>query len=148
MKTTVKVTANPSNGQVFTRNEKPGKDGTIYGYVRVESSKLIENGGFLVTKTVSALVPMSEENFNKSPLQDGQEIGGKIIIIESLEQKPGYQPKLAGANGVPCTLDGRQIYRATKWTMDANAEDVLIKHNNVIVGSNAKLASGSDVINK
>lgn len=147
MKTTVKVTANPANGQVFTRNESLGKDGKVYGYIRVESSKRIENGGFLVTKTVSALVPMSEENFIKDPLQDGQELGGKIIIIESLEQKPGYQPKLAGANGTPCTLDGRQIYRATKWTMDANAEDVLIKHNNVIVGSSTSVAKKSDAIN-
>lgn len=146
MKTTVKVTANPANGQVFTRNAAPGKDGKTYGYIRVESSKLIDNGVFLVSRVVSALVPMSEENFNKSPLSAGQEIGGKIIVLESLEQKPGYQPKLAGANGTPCTLDGRQIYRATKWTMDANAEDVLIKHNNVIVGSNAT-AKKSDALN-
>ncbi len=141
------VTANPATGLVFNTNEVVGKDGKIYGYVRVESSRLMENNGFLVNKKISALVPMSIKTFESSPLVAGQELGGKIIVLESLEQKPGYQPKLAGENGTPCLLDGRQIYRATKWTTDPTATDVLIKHNNQIAGSSVKSATKNDALN-
>jgi len=147
MKANVIVTANPSNGQVFTRNSSLGKDGKQYGYIRVKTTKMVENGGWGVSKEISALVPMSEEHFNKSGLSAGAALEGKIIVLETLEQKPGYQPKLAGEGGTPCTLDGRQIYRATKWTTDPAACDELIKHNNVIVGSSTT-AKASDALNK
>ncbi len=147
MNSIVIVTANPANGQVFTRNANLGKDGKQYGFIRVESSKMVSNGGFLVPKTVSALVPMLEKTFTDNPLSAGSSLPGKIIVLESLEQKPGYQPKLAGEGGTPCTLDGRQIYRTTKWTTEASDEDVFIKHNNVIVGSSTT-AKASDALNK
>lgn len=140
------VTANKNTGLVFTQNANPGKDGKIYGYVRVESSQRVENNGFLAVKTISALIPMSKESFDAAPLKAGEELGGQIIVLESLEQKPGYQPKLAGESGTPCLLDGRQIYRTTKWTTDMSAESQTIKHNNVIVGSSIK-ANANDALN-
>lgn len=147
MKSNVIVTANPSNGQVFTANANAGKDGKIYGYIRVQSTVMVENGGFLVPKIISALVPMSKENFDKAPLAVGTELGGKIVRLESLEQKPGYSAKTAGKDGQACTLGGQQIYSTTRWTTDAAATDVLIKHDNVIVGSSAT-AKASDALNK
>lgn len=141
----VVVTANPKNGQVFTKYEGLGKDGKQYGFIRVESSTLVNNGGFLATKVRSALIPMSEDNFNKSGIKAGFELGGRIIRLESLEQKPGYTAKLAGKDGVPCTKGGQPIYQTTMW-VTADEQDELIAHDNVIVGSSAT-AKKSDAIN-
>jgi hypothetical protein len=39
--------------------------------------------------------------------------------------------KIAGETGVVCTLGGLPIYRRTKFSFAGNAEDMLIKHDNV-----------------
>lgn len=128
MNATVKVTAD-KNGNVFTKGTV-GKDGKQYGYIRVESVKHVNNGGFLKPVVVSALVPMSEADFNKAPFAAGTELGGKIRIVESLTQAPGAKAKLAGDSQIPCTVGGKQIYRKTEWTMDLSAQDTLIAHDN------------------
>jgi len=146
MKNQVIVSANPSTGLVFTANEKPGKDGKVYGFIVVKSTTRENNGGFLVNKTRTAIVPMSKAAFDAAPLMNGEALEGKIIVLESLEQKPGYQPKLAGEGGTPCTLGGRQIYRTTKWVTE-DASDELIKHDNVIVGSSVQSAAKNEALN-
>lgn len=129
MNSTVKVTANPLDNSVFQKGTV-GKDGKQYGYIRVESVKHVNNGGFLKPVAVSALVPMSEADFNRAPLTAGQDLGGKIRIIESLTQTPGAKAKLAGDSQIPCTIGGKQIYRKTEWTMDLSLQDVLLAHDN------------------
>lgn len=146
MKNQVIVSANPSTGLVFTANEKPGKDGKPYGFIVVKSTACENKNGFLVVKTRTAIVPMSKAAFDAAPLMNGEALDGKIIVLESLERKPGYQPKLAGDGGTPCTLGGRQIYRTTKWVTDESSDE-LLKHDNVIVASSAKPAAKKEALN-
>jgi hypothetical protein len=154
MNNSVKVTAN-KEGKVFTVNTNAdgsvrlGKDGKQYGFIRVESTTVDFSGALARVKTQSALKTMSLDDFNKAKdfLTPGRELPGKIVVRESLEQRPGYQAKMAGSgeNAQACTLGGAQIYRATEFTSDLNATDELIKHDNVIVGS--MIASASESLN-
>ena len=65
----------------------------------------------------------------------GQEIPGNIMIVESLEpfnkKNPERDYKIAGDTGIICKLEGSPIFRKTVYTLAANAEDVLVKHDNV-----------------
>lgn len=122
------VTVNSKTGLVFTKG-KQGKDGKMYGFIRVETTRLVKNGNFLKPTKISALVSMSEEDFNAAPIAAGTDLGGRIRIIESTVQELGAQPKLAGDSQVPCTLGGKQIYRKTEWDLSGEA-DVLVAHDN------------------
>lgn len=122
------VTVNPKTGLVFTKG-KAGKDGKMYGFIRVETTRLVKNGNFLKPTKISALVSMSEEDFNAAPIAAGTDLGGRIRIIESTTQELGAQPKLAGDSQVPCTLGGKQIFRKTEWDLSGEA-DVLVAHDN------------------
>ena len=60
----------------------------------------------------------------------------------------------SGENAQPCLLDGAQIYRGTEFISQVEinrdnslAEDILVQHNNVIVGSNTKAKSGAESLN-
>jgi hypothetical protein len=39
--------------------------------------------------------------------------------------------KIAGDTGIICSVEGQPIYRKTIYSSASNAEDVLIKHDNV-----------------
>lgn len=147
---TVKITANPETGLVFTKNaEVSKKDGKQYGYIRVQQDILDFSGAVARVRTLSALKSITEEDYNKAKtfLTDGREMSGKIVVKESLEDLPGYQAKLAGKDGVACTFEGQQIYRATEFTSDMNAVDTLIKHDNVIEGSSVAKVDESQALN-
>jgi hypothetical protein len=132
MNSKVKVVADATTGAVI--NLSPNNEN--YGYIRVEQSRtVIDDNGFLRRKVVSTLVPgvlseLQEEGFYK-----GQELAGKIIIKESLtpfnEKQPEKDLKIAGDTGIVCKFEGSPIYRKTQYTLASNAEDVLIKHDNV-----------------
>lgn len=122
------VSVNPKTGKVFTEG-KLGKDGKMYGYIRVETTRLVKNGNFLKPTKVSALVSMSKEDFDANPIAAGTGLGGRIRIIESTTQELGAQPKLAGDSQVPCTLRGKQIFRKTEWDLSGEP-DVLVAHDN------------------
>lgn len=140
------VTVNPKTGLVFTEGKVSSKDGKMYGFIRVESTKLVKNGNFLKPLMVSALISMSKEDFDRAPISAGTDLGGRIRIIESTTQTPGSQPKLAGEGGVPCALGGKQIYRSTEWNTNGEA-DVLLPHDNsaAIKAANAAKKANASV---
>ncbi len=137
------LTAN-AEGKLFTQSLKEDqtpkldKNGKPYGFIRVENPSKIDlsfaynNGG--IKRGTSALIPMTVEAWEKakSNYKSGMEIDGQVIILESLEEQPGFTAKLAGSgdDAIPCTINGEQIYRLTKFTSDQKAVDTLIAHDN------------------
>ena len=147
MKSSVKITANPKTGEVFTPNaELSKKDGKQYGFIRLEQTVVDMSTGVARVKTISALKSFLKEDYLKAKdfLTAGRELPGTILRLESLVEAQGFSPKMAGSeeNAQPCTLDGKQIYQSTQYSTDVNAVDVLIAHNNKIEGSNKAVKAG------
>lgn len=134
MKNSVKVTANPANGQVFTSTGVSEKDGKEYGYIRLESKQLDMSGTVATVRTQSALKTISKEAFDASELVAGSEIPGKILIKESTTKNPfraNQEAKRQGKDGGVLLFNGLPIYRETEFTSDMSAENVLIAHTAV-----------------
>jgi len=141
----ITITANPKTGNVFTPNaEVSKKDGKRYGFIRLEQTIVDMSSAVAKVKTRSALKSISEEDFNKAKgaLVAGMQLNGRIRVIESLEQKPGFSAKTAGKDGVACTLGGKQIYQSTEFDPSGELADELIAHDNIIVGSTVRTNSG------
>ena len=134
MKNSVTITANPSNGQVFTSTGVSEKDGKEYGYIRVEQKWLDMSGAVATVRSLSALKAISKEAFDMSGLAHGSEIEGKILIKESTTKNPfraNQEAKRAGKDGGVLLYNGLPIYRETEFTTDLSAQNVLIAHTAV-----------------
>lgn len=131
MKSSVKITAN-KDGNVFTPGANLGKDGKVYGFIRVQQTLVDLSGAFARTKTISALKSISQDDYNKAKdfLKEGTELPGNIVRLESLEEKPGFTPKMAGDSGVECKVNGKVIYQSTILD-NTGRQDELIAHDNV-----------------
>ena len=131
------VTENPKNGQVFTLNAKPGKDGKQYGWFRVESMDNTIQNSFLRVNKRSALVTVLASDWEAVKYKAGQQISGRIIHTDSLEAKPGFRPmefvdKTTGEMK-KITSNGMQVYRRTEFSQDANAQDTRLVYDKVAV---------------
>ncbi len=142
---TVNVTANEA-GQIFFPNAKPGKDGQIYGYVRIQSEEVdLENAiGRLVTK--SMLKQFSAKAANT--LKAGQEFPGQLIHKDTLEpQYEGHNPlqvPVRNADGSikldaeknpvlrNVTSNGMPVYRTTSFTKNQEASDSKLVYDKVV----------------
>ena len=107
-----------------------------YGNVKVQQIRtMIDDNGFLKRKPVNALIQGKIEELRDAGFYAGQQLDGKIVIEESLEpfnkKTPERDLKVAGDTNIVCTLGGLPIYRRTKFSFAINAEDLLIKHDNV-----------------
>jgi hypothetical protein len=133
MNSRVKVAvADATTGSVIVKSE----NNADWGYVRLEQTRLvIEDSGFMKSKVVSALVHGTISELQKAGFYAGQELPGGIYVKESLEPfnkvNPERDLKIAGSTGIVCTLNGQPIFRKTYYTMAANAQDVIVKHDNV-----------------
>lgn len=135
MKSKVRISALLAGAlSIFTKNEGLGKDGKQYGWYRVDQTILDQSSGVDRVITVSALRSITEEDFNKAKdfLTPGLELPGTIQRIESLVEEKGSTIKRAGSEeGAPaCTVNGMPIYQKTVYNPDANAQDVLVAHDN------------------
>jgi hypothetical protein len=106
-----------------------------YGYIRIEqTSPTIDDKGWLKMQKRSALIKGKIEDLQAVDYQAGQELGGKIVIKESLtpfnENTPERDLKIAGSTGVICRVDDEPIYRQTFFTLNEHAQDELIMHTN------------------
>ena len=115
---------------VNVSNNKPE-----YGYIRVQQVRtLVDDNGFLRRKVITALSPGITKELIEMNFFPGQQLGGKIVIEESLEpfnkDMPEKDLKIAGETGILCTYAGLPIYRRTKFSFDAASPDILIKHDN------------------
>jgi hypothetical protein len=106
-----------------------------YGYVRVEQSgSFINDQGWLRVSRRSALIKGLVKDLVETGFTEGQELNGKIVVVESLTpfnpENPDRDLKIAGETGVVCRIDDQPIYRQTFYTTNVNNEDQLIMHNN------------------
>ena len=131
MNSKVIVTADATTNSVVNVSENPE-----YGWIRLEQVRtMVDDNGFLKRKVVSAIVPGLLSDLQSSGFFSGQQLDGKIVVQESLEpfnkKTPERDLKIAGDTGVVCSIGGLPIYRKTVWSLDATAQDTLIKHDNV-----------------
>lgn len=131
MNAKVKVVADATGAVINVSPNNPD-----YGYVRFEQVRsIIDDNGFLRRKSVSALVHGTVEELTAMHFYGGQELPGSIIIQESLapfnNKNPERDIKVAGNTGIVCTLDGNPIYRRTMYSASSNAQDTLVKHDNI-----------------
>lgn len=138
MKNQVRVTANPTTGNVFNSTGISEKDGKEYGYYRVESNSIDRSGPVDRIVKLSALKATSKEVFDAMPLSNGEMIDGKIIVIETTTKNPfrdKQEPKRMvnqdGSLGGVLLFNGLPIYRETFFTEDLSAVSTFIKHNGV-----------------
>lgn len=105
-----------------------------YGYIRVEQTTPVIDGGWLRLNKRSALIKGKYEELKALDLQKGQSLPGKIVIRESLTpfntKDPLKNLKIAGDTGISCTIDDQPIYREAFYTTDMSSQDELIQHNN------------------
>lgn len=166
MKGKLTLTANPTTGELFTKNDNPGKDGKDYGFVRVEQIEVDFSNPVATPKVLSALKSFSQEGWDKvkSMFSPGQEMPGKIRVLECLNTHPefqkvegkGFTEKRAGndPNAPFCKIGNKTIFRRTEYIEKPIAgleehEDSLLQHDNSdeIKAFQAKIASAT-AINK
>jgi len=127
-----KVTiAADKNGNIVGVSERNPE----YGYVRVEQVvRSINHEGWLRVSKRSALIKGKVQDLVDASYKLGQELPGKIIVVESLvpfnPENPDRDLKIAGETGVICRIDDQPIYRQTFYTPNENADDELIMHTN------------------
>lgn len=132
MTTKVTVLADQTTNAVINLSSRPE-----YGYVRVSQVRpmIDEKSGFLRPKLVTALIPGLVIDLELMNFYAGQQLDGKVVIEESLtpfnNKTPERDLKVAGGTGIVCTVGGQPIYRRTKFSFDANAQDTFVKHDNV-----------------
>lgn len=127
---TVKVLAD-ANGCII----HVSKNNPEYGYIRVEQLAFtINDRGWLRNSKRSALIKGKVEDLKAANYSEGQELPGKIVVIESFlpfnAENPDKDLKVAGDTGVICRVDDQPIYRNAFYTTNPTAHDELIMHTN------------------
>lgn len=124
----VKVTA--ANGQVVVQSENSPE----YGYIRVESTEMQMENGWVRESKRSALLRGKVEVLSKLNFSEGQTLPGKIVIretttpINSNDLEQGL--KKAGDVDVICKVGGKSIYREAFYTTNLETTDTLLAHDN------------------
>ena len=119
----------PETGELFTVGNNPE-----WCIVKVESSVLENDEGFLVLKTRNAKirlqVALAQTMMTKGLLKDGQElpIKGKIIIRESFDPfYDGQAVKINPSTGEVILYMNRPVYRQSIFTSNMDERDMFIK---------------------
>ena len=131
MNSKVKVTGDVAGNVIV-----PSKNNPEWGYIRVEQDRmLVDENGFARKKTISALVHGTIADLKGFNWKVSQETEGKIIFKEQLkpfnETEPERDYKVAGKTGVICTVEGQPIYRKTFYSINENAVDTPLAHDNM-----------------
>lgn len=132
MNSTVKVVADATTGAVV----KVSESNPEFASVRLEQTRMvIGNNNFIERKTVSTLLQGSTADLTAMNFYAGQDLPGTIVIEESLtpfnKKNPERDLKIAGETGIVCTVGGQPIYRRAIFSSASNAQDTLVKHDNV-----------------
>jgi hypothetical protein len=133
MNSKVKVVADVTTNSVITVSENNPE----WGYVRLEQVRtVIDDNGFIDRKKMSTLLKGPVQTLAESGFYAGQELPGTIVVEESLtpfnKKNPERDFKIAGETGIICRQSGAAIYRRTKYTAIANANDgIPVQHDNI-----------------
>jgi hypothetical protein len=132
MNSTVKIVADATTGAVVRVSETNPE----FSSVRLEQVRtVIGNNNFIERKVVSTLLQGATADLTAMGFYAGQELPGTIVIEESMtpfnKKTPERDLKIAGETGIVCTVGGQPIYRRAVYSTASNAQDTLIKHDNV-----------------
>ena len=132
MNSTVKIVADATTGAVVRVSETNPE----FSSVRLEQVRtVIGNNNFIERKVVSTLLQGATADLTAMGFYAGQELPGTIVIEESLtpfnKKTPERDLKIAGDTCIVCTVNSQPIYRRTVYSTASNAQDTLIKHDNV-----------------
>lgn len=132
MNSTVKIVADATTGAVV----KISDNNPDFASVRLEQVRtVIGNNNFIERKVVSTLLQGATADLTAMGFYAGQELPGTIVIEESMtpfnKKTPERDLKVAGETGIICTVGGQPIYRRAVYSTASNAQDTLIKHDNV-----------------
>lgn len=130
-KAQVKVTADKKSGLVIN----PSKSNPDSAWIRVESvGKSLDDNGFIRSDYRSAFIKGSPSDLEDLGYFAGEALEGHIVVTESTTppnpKNDKQDVKMSGSNGIPCTVGGQKIYRTTRYTLDMEAQDTLIAHDN------------------
>jgi len=125
----VKVVAD-KNGNVVTVSPNNPE----YGWIFVEQTTTQFEGGWMKNVVRKTRINGKVDELVAAKFTAGQEIPGKIVVLESLipfnQEEPDRDLKIAGKSGVICRYDDQPIYRQTFFTANLNSFDELINHTN------------------
>lgn len=129
-KSKVVVTADKAGNVIVKSQNNPE-----FGHIRVEQTRMVvEENGFARMKKLSALIPGTIADLKGFGWSAGQEVPGKIVVKESTKpfnkKDPERDFKIAGKSGVVCSIEDQPIYRKHFYTLDENAVDTLVEHDN------------------
>jgi hypothetical protein len=147
MNSTVKIVADATTGAVVRVSET----NPDFSSVRLEQVRtVIGNNNFIERKTVSTLLQGATSDLTAMGFYAGQELPGSIVVEESLapfnKKSPERDLKIAGETGIVCTVGGQPIYRRAVYSTASNAQDTLVKHDNVEQLRSAYAQSNSSAI--
>lgn len=123
----VTVAVNSKNKQVFTPNDAVSKNGKELGFYIVKSSHVSMENGFIVKQTRSATLTIEQSLAKELDWKEGTQLPGKIIVQESFEPfYEGQECKINPDTKAEVKVDGKNVYRQSRYTDDVNAVDTLI----------------------
>ena len=126
----VTVTADRNGNIVNISDNNPE-----FGYIRVEQVSTQITNGWLRNVKRSTLIKGKVADLLEAKFSNGQELPGKIIVVESFNpfnpENPDRDLKIAGDTGVICRVDDQPIYRQSVYTVNDQAQDEFITHNNI-----------------
>jgi hypothetical protein len=126
----VTVTADRNGNIVNISDNNPE-----FGYIRVEQVTTQITNGWLRNVKRSTLIKGKVADLLEAKFTNGQELPGKIVVVESFNpfnpENPDRDLKIAGDTGVICRVDDQPIYRQSVYTVNDQAQDEFITHNNI-----------------
>lgn len=125
----VKVTADKNNNVITVSPNNPE-----YGWIIVEQMTAVLENGWMKNVLRKARINGKVEDLAQAKFTAGQELPGKIVVIESTTpfntENPDRDLKIAGKTGVICRYYDEPIYRQAVYTSNPNLVDELIPHTN------------------
>ena len=105
-----------------------------YGWIFVEQTTSQFENGWMRKVVRKARINGRVDELVAAKFTAGQEIPGRIIVLESLvpfnQEEPDRDLKIAGKTGIICRFDDQPIYRQSYFTTNMNSHDELINHTN------------------
>jgi hypothetical protein len=145
----VTVSADKKTGAIVVPTKNPE-----FGYIRLEQrSHSFDENGFMRPVVKSALIKGKVADLKTLGYTKGKVLEGQIVVTESTTpSNPGnlmQDQKIAGDSGVACSIGGAPIYRTARYTMDLEAQDTLLAHDNkdAIKAAQAELATSEEPAN-
>lgn len=119
---------------LFNKYDKLGVDGKEWGWVMVEQvTEQTTLSGYSIIRRRTMALKFPVESYNPKRVFEGGYKKGQIIRVDSLEEKPGYQPLMAPHKEtkqlVPVTSEGLQVYRINLFDESMTMNDSLLSYD-------------------